>query len=107
HTPFDVFAVFDRVRKNNAGGGSLLDNLKPAKAWPVSVFGILKQPGEGPLLQLAYPPTSKRGYWDWVCQEGGGNQDGDMDIDLTVDRANLDSQVGFWQQGWESGHEIT
>jgi hypothetical protein len=106
-TPFDVFNVFNTVRKNNAGGGSLLDNLKPAKAWPVFIFGTLKQNGSDPLLQLAYPPTSARGYWDFVCQEGGGNQDGDIDIDLVVDRTNLDTQFGFWTTGWESNHEVT
>lgn len=107
HTPFDVFNVFNTVRKNNAGGGSLLDNLKPAKAWPVSIFGTLKQPDSGPLLQLAYPPTSGRSYGDFACQEGGGNQDGDIDIDLTIDRADLDNQFGFWTTGWESDHKIT
>jgi hypothetical protein len=47
-------------------------------------------------------------YPEFICLHGGGSLDGDIDIDLILDRDRLDgggplSQKNFWAEGWEQG----
>lgn len=102
----DIFDTFDKVKKNQNAirDHSLLDNLKPAKSTPVSIFGTLKASNSEPAaILVAYRANDGRSYHDFICLDGNNSpKDGDMDFDLQVDRPSLDAQVGFWSNtGWE------
>ena len=109
--PDDIFSIFDRVMKNQNAwrDHSLLDNLKPAKAKPVAIFGNLIRSGSDPdVMHVNYGTHDGRSYNDFICLDGNDSPpDGDIDFDIQVDRANLDAQILFWSDGWETGHGIT
>jgi len=123
----DIFAVFDLVKKNQNAwrDHSLLDNLKPAKSRPVAIFGNIVQTHFPDTLQLSplkiipgapdpdpmhvnYPATADRCYATFICLNGNDSPpDGDIDFNISVDRANLDAQIGFWDgNDWETSHGI-
>jgi len=123
----DIFAVFDLVKKNQNAwrDHSLLDNLKPAKSKPVAIFGNIVQTHFPDTLQLFplkiipgapdpdpmhvnYPANADRSYATFICLNGNDSPpDGDIDFNISVDRANLDAQNGFWDgNDWETGHGV-
>ncbi|HTS29345.1 MAG TPA: hypothetical protein VMH81_25915 [Bryobacteraceae bacterium] len=99
----DPACLFAKVLKNQQpflrGHESLLDNLKPYKDNAV-VFGTAATP-----LQLISPFGKTT-----TCQDffNKNDDDGDLTIDVYIDRANLDSQPGFWTDGWinSPGHVL-
>lgn len=109
--PDDIFGIFDRVMKNQNAwrDHSLLDNLKPAKAKPVVIFGNIIRSGSDPdPMHVNYGTHDGRSYNDFICLDGNDSPpDGDIDFDIQVDRATLDAQIQFWSDGWETSHGIT
>ena len=109
--PDEIFSLFDKVKKNQNAikDHSLLDNLKPAKALPVAIFGTLIQTGRDPVpMHVNYYSSVGRGYNDFICLNGNDSPpDGDIDFDIAVDRQELNVQNGFWTNGWETSHGIT
>lgn len=106
----DVFTLFDYVKKNQNGfrDHSLLDNLKPVKSKAVSMFGTIYTPSNDPYtVKVAYPVSNYRSYDNFICLDNKGPPDGDLTFDMHVDRANLDQQIGFWSDDWETSHDIT
>jgi hypothetical protein len=107
----DVFTLFDEVMKNQNEwrDHSLLDNLKPAKAKPVTVFGrIVAAPSDPDPMHVNYPATASRSYNDFICLDDNDSPpDGDIDFNIEVDRPALDGQLGFWSEGWETDHGVT
>lgn len=106
----DVFTLFDYVKKNQNAfdDHSLLDNLKPIKSKAVSMFGTIYKPSNDPYtVKLAYPVSNYRSYDNFICLGGKGPPDGDLTFDMHVDRTNLDQQIGFWSDDWETSHNIT
>ena len=121
----DIYPVFCLVKKNQNAfrDHSLLDNLKPAKAKPVVIFGNIIQAryalqfipyppwfklGDPDLdpMHVNYPATADRSYGTFICL-GDGTNDGDIDFNIQVDRANLDAQIGFWNDsGWETSEGV-
>jgi hypothetical protein len=121
----DIFTIFDRVKKNQKAwrDHSLLDNLKPAKSKPVAVFGrvvltpIVREVPAGfspqlpPLfdqdpVHVNYRTHDGRSYRDFVCIDNK-HEDGDLNFQIRVIRSELDAQVLFWSDGWETSHGIT
>ncbi len=106
----DIFTMFDLVKKNQNAwrDHSLLDNLKPAKAKPVAIFGtIAGQFGDADPMHVNYITEYGRSYHDFICLNGNDSPpDGDIDFNILVDRANLDAQQGFWTNGWETNHGV-
>jgi hypothetical protein len=109
--PEDIFEIFDRVMKNQNAwrDHSLLDNLKPAKGKPVAIFGTITRSGADlDPMHVNYGTRDGRSYNDFIClDDNDSSPDGDINFDLQVDRAALDVQIGFWNDGWETGHGIT
>jgi hypothetical protein len=124
--PPDVFAIFQDVMKNQKAWDdhSLLDNLKPAKSDFVSILGrITNQPtssnppyGTDPyVIKMAYPPDTTaappnagRTYHDFIClDQNDSPPDGDLTFDIHIDWDNLNQQIGFWSNGWETSHGVT
>jgi hypothetical protein len=116
----DIFSIFNLVKKNQNSwyDHSLLDNLKPAKSKPVVVFGnVISNPAgcstpPGLDVTVGYWPQTgtphiDRTYHDFICFNGGNKPDGDIDFNIVVDRDRLDAQIGFWSQGWETGHNVS
>jgi hypothetical protein len=107
----DVFTLFDLVKKNQNEfrDHSLLDNLKPVKSKAVSMFGTIYTPSNDPYtVKLAYPISNYRSYDNFICLDHNDSPpDGDLTFDMHVDRANLDQQIGFWSDDWETSHNIT
>ncbi len=109
----DVFTLFGLVKKNQNAfdDHSLLDNLKPVKSKAVSMFGRIYTPSTDVYpVKLAYPITDQyqRTYNDFICLDNNDSPpDGDLTFDMHVDRAALDQQIGFWNSGWETSHNIT
>jgi len=127
----DIFTIFDRVKKNQKAwrDHSLLDNLKPAKSKPVAVFGrIIPIPVDGHWVRVSgasgfrevwipahldpdpvhvnYLTRNGRSYHDFICLENK-DEDGDIDFQIRVDRTELNTQLLFWSDGWETSHDIT
>ncbi|HZS54522.1 MAG TPA: hypothetical protein VFA65_08980 [Bryobacteraceae bacterium] len=88
----DAYCLFGKVLKNQTGfwgsHESLLDNLKPYKDNSV-IFGTVATPYE---LQ-SLPATCS----DFFAKN---DDDADINFDVIVDRANLNAQPGFWNDGW-------
>src|SRR6266545_2679850 len=109
--PADIFSIFDRVKKNQNAwrDHSLLDNLKPAKAKPVAIFGnIIREDDDLDSMHVNYHTYYGRGYNDFICLNNNDSPpDGDIDFGIKVDRAALDAQIRFWTDGWETDHGIT
>jgi len=108
--PDDIFNTFDKVKKNQNAwhDHSLLDNLKPAKAKAVAIFGAITQTTDPNPMHVNYSTSDGRGYNDFICLNGNDSPpDGDIDFDIAVDRQDLDRQIGFWTGGWETNHSIT
>jgi hypothetical protein len=109
--PDDIFGIFDRVMKNQNAwrDHSLLDNLKPAKGKPVAILGNIIRSGSDPdPMHVNYGTHDGRSYNDFICLDGNDSPpDGDIDFDIQVDRTALDAQIGFWNDGWETGHGVT
>ncbi len=113
--PADIFSIFDRVKKNQNAwrDHSLLDNLKPAKARPVVIFGnIIREDPNDPAnldpMHVNYHTYYGRSYNDFICLNNNDSPpDGDIDFGIKVDRAALDAQIGFWTDGWETDHGVT
>jgi hypothetical protein len=100
----DMPCLFAKVLKNQTGTvtgnhESLLDNLKPYKDNAV-LFGTAATP-----LQLISPFGKTTTCADFFRIK---DDDGDLTIDVNVDRAKLDSQPGFWTDGWinNPGHVL-
>jgi len=109
--PADPFSLFDSVYKNTNGfrDNTLLDNLKPVKTKPVAIFGNIApngtdcDPGK-PCDPLIVNLLASRGrnYLDFMClpDAEANDEDADIDFEIAIDRANLDAQIGFWEEGW-------
>ena len=124
-SPEDIFTIFSAVKKNQDEwrDHSLLDNLKPAKAKPVAIFGTISQKSmkntDPDPMHVNYLTTYQRHYDDFICLARdficilgacfniGGTPDGDIDFDMVVDRTELDHQTGFWNGPWETSHNVT
>ena len=101
----DIVCLFKQVLKNQTEtligtDESLLDNLKPYKDYAV-VFGT---------ADTQFANISGFGK-ETTCSDFyrlKDSGDGDLEIDMDVDVANLDSQPGFWRTGWinDPGHVI-
>jgi hypothetical protein len=109
--PDDIFNTFDKVKKNQNAwhDHSLLDNLKPAKSKPVAIFGTIVHEGDDlDPMHVNYLTSFGRSYHDFICLNGNDSPpDADIDFGIAVDRANLDAQLGFWANDWETSHRIT
>jgi hypothetical protein len=115
--PADIFSIFERAKKNQNAlrDHSLLDNLKPAKAKPVAIFGNItrEDPNVDPPTNLDpmhvnYHTYYGRSYNDFICLNNNDSPpDGDIDFGIEVERATLDAQIGFWTDGWETDHGVT
>src|SRR5262249_57598389 len=123
----DIFTTFDRVKKNQKAwrDHSLLDNLKPAKGKPVAVIGrvvlqLIPQPGNAgfsppmpPLMDpdpahVNYRTGNGRSYHDFICLDNNDSPpDGDLNFQIRVNRTELNAQILFWDDGWETNHGIT
>jgi hypothetical protein len=102
----DIGSALAAVQKNTSDGETLRDNLTPYKDHVV-VFGYIV-PQDGYNMLLNYRVADGRTYHDFICLQSGGDYDGDLNINLIVDRDRLDSgsefsQPGFWTDGWEPG----
>ena len=116
---------------------SLLDNLKPAKQKPVAIFGTIVPIPLPPYQTWVYEPDPLTGVWglqyvwvsggfdpdpmhvnyrtrdgrsydDFICLDNNDSPpDGDIDFNIQVDRPDLDRQILFWSDGWETSHGIT
>jgi hypothetical protein len=67
--PADIFAIFDRVKKNQNAwrDHSLLDNLKPAKDKPVVIFGnITREDDDLDSMHVNYGTHDGRSYNDFI-----------------------------------------
>ncbi|MBI1743222.1 DUF11 domain-containing protein [Candidatus Acetothermia bacterium] len=87
----DISCKFERVMRND--GGSMHDHLKQFKD-NVVVFGTPRD------ISLSFPNTDDYSYSNFMCGVDDGKYDGDFMFDLAIDRPNLDSQPGFWSDGW-------
>jgi hypothetical protein len=109
--PDDIFTIFDKVKKNQNAwhDHSLLDNLKPAKSKPVAIFGTIARDGSDlDPMHVNYATANGRGYQDFICLNNNDSPpDADIDFIIAVDREELDSQLGFWKDDWETDHRIT
>jgi hypothetical protein len=96
-----IFYRMDHARRND--GGSMHDHLKPYKNHVV-VFGTI-QNGEG----VGFPPDQPRDYCSFIAApwwHNGDPPDGDINFDIQVDRANLDTQPAFWTDGWFNSADL-
>ena len=129
----DIFTTFDRVKKNQKAwrDHSLLDNLKPAKSKPVAILGrIVPEPIDGQWVHVdgasgirytwipahldpdpvhvGYRKHDGRSYQDFICLDHNDSPpDGDIGLEIRVNRADLDAQTLFWDDDWETSHDIT
>ena len=93
----DIVCLFKKVLKNQTEtligtDESLLDNLKPYKDNAV-LFGTADIQFENP---SGFGKTTSCADFFRLKDV----DDGDLSIDMDVDVANLDSQPGFWLNGW-------
>src|SRR5262249_3499585 len=107
----------EHTRRND--GGNMHDHLKMYKDYVV-VFGTIPAQGaphiDGNFLApenqtyahficACKPREEGIGWWDcrpkppWGLGDGDP-PDGDMNMNIEIDRADLDSQPGFWTDGW-------
>lgn len=106
----DIFSVFDQVKKNQKAAldHSLLDNLKPCRSEAVVIFGNVLADERGLSYHVNYPDNAGRAYADFIClYDNNSPPDGDLNFDVALDRAQLDAQIGFWSEGWETEHGVT
>jgi hypothetical protein len=99
----DIRERFDRTRRND--DGSMHDHLKMYKDWTV-VFGTV---ASGPEAGPEFLRPERQNYADFICAcdrwagcSGSTDDpaDGDVNMDVEIDRAQLDGQPGFWTDGW-------
>lgn len=108
--PDDIFDIFNNVKKNQNAfdDHSLLDNLKPAKAKPVAIFGTITQTTDPAPMHVNYSASWGRSYNEFICLDNNDSPpDGDIDFDMLVDQQELEKQIGFWTEGWETSHNVT
>lgn len=111
----DIVSRFDAVHKNVpntfSGYESIEDNLKSYRDSTVfygSVSTLALKDTDGNTQQsppvVNYPNwnTKDRGFTTFVCEnpDGNGNEDGDLDISLTIDLSKLEPT--FYTEGWGS-----
>src|SRR5579862_4533938 len=105
----DIVSRFDAVHKNNPGE-SIEDNLKSYRDSTV-VYGYVsttKADSSGntassqPLINFPNWNTADRAFTTFVCEnpDGKGEDDGDMDVTLTIDLSKLENN--FYTEGWGS-----
>jgi hypothetical protein len=104
----DIQSVLELVNKNVSEGETLGNgNLKAYKD-PVVVFGNVTNEPDGLSMTVNRRMTDGVTYAEFICLHGGGSLDGDIDIDMFLDRDRLDgggpfSQPNFWTDGWQPG----
>jgi hypothetical protein len=104
----DIQSVLDQVNKNVSEGETLGNgNLKAYKD-PVVVFGNVAADSNGLSMTVNRRMTDGLTYAEFICLRGGGSLDGDIDIDIVLDRDRLDGggplgQPNFWTDGWQPG----
>ncbi|HYL27028.1 MAG TPA: hypothetical protein VEW74_04280, partial [Candidatus Nitrosotalea sp.] len=102
----DIQTLFELVNKNvsddetlaSEGGLLNLPNLTPYKD-PVVVFGRVVNANRYVVVNRTQ--TDGLTYADFICTQGGGGLDGDIDFDLVLDAGWLDPN--FWTEGWQPG----
>jgi hypothetical protein len=94
---------FDNTMRND--GSSMHDHLKMYKDYVV-VFGTVCAPPEAdPAFQI----PDRQNYADFICASSrwwhsdDDPPDGDIGLDIQIDRADLDGQPGFWTEDWFNG----
>ncbi|MBV8531587.1 MAG: hypothetical protein JO104_09740 [Candidatus Eremiobacteraeota bacterium] len=102
-----IQALFQLINKNTSddetlaseGGLLNLPNLTAYKD-PVVAFGSLAGTNGAPMVVNRVPIQGVT-YADFISTQNGGNFDGDVTADLTLDAGWLDPN--FWTQGWQPG----
>ena len=98
----DINGVFGLVQKNQNGieDRSLLDNLKPAKRSATFFGSVVLDPERN--VHLGYPPNASRAYSDFICLNNNDSPpDGDLNLSVSIDVGQLNSQGDFFEVGWE------
>lgn len=106
--PADLDGTFNDVYKNQNAieDHSLLDNLKPYKDSAVVFCTVdldkdLPPDYTGPPWHVNYPPDVGRHYQDFIClYHNNSPPDGDLNIRIVIDRAQLERRTNFWTEGW-------
>jgi hypothetical protein len=105
--PADIQSLFELVNKNVSDGQTLaseggLLNLPNLTAYkdPVVVFGSVAS-ANGVSMVVNRTPTDGFSYANFICTQGGGSLDADINFDLILDADWLDPN--FWTEGWQPG----
>ena len=94
--PANISTIFEHARRN--GHNSMSEKVSVYKE-PVVVYGTVRLLEDRFPITVNWPPTAGRTYQDFICSKQSSPPDGDMNFDITIDRAQLDLQ-NFWTTRW-------
>ena len=104
----NITEIFRLVKKNQNSDfpfpdHSLLDNLTPYRDHGVIFGKVVADPVNRP-VHVNYRPDDGRQYQDFICLDDNQSPpDGDLNLEIQVDRVQLNEQTGFWTDGWTDG----
>jgi len=100
----NIATRMNSTRRND--DGSMADHLKMYKDWVV-IRGVASG---SPTTAAGFLHPSRQNYGAFICAcdvwadcgflNHGDPPDGDIDLDVQVNRPDLDTQPGFWTDGW-------
>lgn len=92
----NIAILFEHTRRN---GHNALNEKVSAYKEPVVVFGNVQLFENRFPAVVQWAPKYGRSYHDFICWKQSSPPDGDINIDIAVDRAQLERQ-GFWTDHW-------